>query len=172
MRTWSIAPGIVPRNNALDHCSSVHAPRGRLLQYFADGTTGTSRPDIVKLKVFHCTGLGYPELPGILRHADDDVDAAFQNSAQSSTREVVRGHISRLYSCWTDKGHYILIQCDTNHTPYFLPGAKLIKILVNPQPARLITLNIGDRIQWSKCDDCQRNEFEADLLLMLLSRVS
>jgi hypothetical protein len=63
-----MAPGIVLLKSALVHCVSVHAPPGRLAQYFADGTAVTSRPDTVAFSAPHAVTLGKPGLPGTLRH--------------------------------------------------------------------------------------------------------
>jgi hypothetical protein len=106
-----MAPGIVLRNNALVHCSSEHAPPGRLAQYFADGTTLTRRPDTVSLNAFHAAALGYPALPGIFRQAGDfavELSSALPerpNKAQKRrTREVVKDFIS---NSWNEAGGII-----------------------------------------------------------------
>jgi hypothetical protein len=68
------------------------------VQYFAEGTTSTSRPDIVALSAFHAAASGYPELPGILRQSGEFEglfsDAASPTTAQSrNARKLVRNFI-------------------------------------------------------------------------------
>jgi hypothetical protein len=107
-----MAPGIVLRNNALVHCSSEHAPPGRLAQYFADGTTLTRRPDVVAFSAFHVASPGYPGPPGMFRHASGDFEVELSsalserpNKAQRrSRREVVRDFIS---NSWNEAGGII-----------------------------------------------------------------
>ena len=63
---WFIAPGTSFRYSELVNCWNVHPPID--VQYSTKGTTFTSLPETVLLRVEKSSLVGKPGLPGTLRH--------------------------------------------------------------------------------------------------------
>ena len=89
-RTLSIAPGIELRNKVLDHSRAVQFPPGSSWQNLAEGTTATSLPSMLALKLSHSACEGNPGSPGRFRHCE----LPFAGWATSKMREQRRGTLS------------------------------------------------------------------------------